>query len=367
MANFTLEEDDFISEINIKVIGVGGGGGNALNKMVEEGIKDVQFIAVNTDVRALKNSRADVRVQIGQKLTRGRGAGNKPVIGAQSAEENHEELVDALRGANMVFVSAGMGGGTGTGAAPVVAQIAKDMDILTVAVVTKPFDFEQKAKMEQAELGIAELRKHVDSLVVIPNQKLLSTVDKAPTMMDCFKMADDILKTGVKSIAELITRDGLINVDFADVETTMKNAGIAHMAVGHGSGKDKANEAANAVITSPLLETSIKGAKRLLVNVVMSPDTLSTDMESVANAISGAADDTVQTIFGAAFDENLKDEMLVTAIACEFPDYDEIASGVTKISGGEDSDTDDDENTEASDLTPDYMADFKDLLGMFNK
>jgi cell division protein FtsZ len=366
MANFTLEDDDFISEINIKVIGVGGGGGNALNKMVEEGIKDVQFIAVNTDVRALKNSSADVRVQIGQKLTRGRGAGNKPVIGAQSAEENHDELVDAIRGASMVFVSAGMGGGTGTGAAPVVAQIAKDMDILTVAVVTKPFDFEQKAKMDQAELGIAELRKHVDSLVVIPNQKLLSTVDKVPTMMDCFKMADDILKTGVKSIAELITRDGLINVDFADVETTMKNAGIAHMAVGHGSGKDKANEAANAVITSPLLETSIKGAKRLLVNVVMSPDTLSTDMESVANAISGAADDSVQTIFGAAFDENLKDEMLVTAIACEFPEYDEVASGVTKISG-EDEETNGEESIAASDTVPDYMADFKDLLGMFNK
>jgi cell division protein FtsZ len=365
MANFTLEDDDFISEINIKVIGVGGGGGNALNKMVEEGIKDVQFIAVNTDVRALKNSKADTRVQIGQKLTKGRGAGNKPVIGAESAEENRDELIDAIRGANMVFVSAGMGGGTGTGAAPIVAELAKSMDILTVAVVTKPFDFEQKAKMDQAEKGIAELRKHVDSLVVIPNQKLLTTMEKPPTMLDCFKMADDILKTGVKSIAELITRDGLINVDFADVETTMKNAGIAHMAVGHGSGKDKANEAANAVITSPLLETSIKGAKRLLVNVVMSEDTLSTDMEAVAKAISDAADESVQTIFGAAFDENLKDEMLVTAIACEFPEYDEEAVGVTKVDTT--AEDDEDEGADADENNSNYMDDFKDLLNMFNK
>ncbi|MGN0604843.1 MAG: cell division protein FtsZ, partial [Oscillospiraceae bacterium] len=253
-----------------------------------------------------------------EKLTRGRGAGNKPEVGERSAQENKEEIAAALKGAQMVFIAAGMGGGTGTGAAPVVAEIAQELDILTVAVVTKPFNFEQKAKMIQAEKGIEELKKHVDSLIVIPNEKLLVGSEKPLTMRESFAMADDILKTGVKSIAELITVEGMINLDFADVETTMKNAGYAHMAIGHGSGKDKAQEAANAVITSPLLETSISGATRLLVNIVMSEDILASDVDMATKLISDAADPNVSMIFGTSFDENLQDEMNITVIAAGF-------------------------------------------------
>lgn len=320
MSGFVLDNDNesFYPDINIKVIGVGGGGGNALNCMVTAGIKDVEYIAVNTDAAALRSSKATQKVQIGEKLTRGRGAGNKPDVGERSAQENKEEIAAALKGANMVFIAAGMGGGTGTGAAPVVAEIAQEMEILTVAVVTKPFNFEQKAKMIQAEKGIDELKKHVDSLIVIPNEKLLVGSDKPLTMKESFAMADDILKTGVKSIAELITVEGMINLDFADVETTMKNAGYAHMAIGHGSGKDKAIEAANAVITSPLLETSISGATRLLVNIVMSEDILASDVDMATKLISDAADPNVDMIFGTSFDESLQDEMNITVIAAGF-------------------------------------------------
>ncbi|MGN0598815.1 MAG: cell division protein FtsZ [Oscillospiraceae bacterium] len=320
MGGFVLdnENDMFEPDVNIKVVGVGGGGGNALNCMVVAGIKDVDYIAVNTDAKALHSSKASHKVQIGEKLTRGRGAGNKPDVGERSAQENKEEIAAALKGAQMVFIAAGMGGGTGTGAAPVVAEIAQELDILTVAVVTKPFNFEQRAKMIQAEKGIEELKKHVDSLIVIPNEKLLVGSEKPLTMKESFAMADDILKTGVKSIAELITVEGMINLDFADVETTMKNAGYAHMAIGHGSGKDKAQEAANAVITSPLLETSISGATRLLVNIVMSEDILASDVDMATKLISDAADPNVSMIFGTSFDENLQDEMNITVIAAGF-------------------------------------------------
>ncbi|MGN0587183.1 MAG: cell division protein FtsZ [Oscillospiraceae bacterium] len=325
MGGFVLdnENDDYISDINIKVVGVGGGGGNALNCMVTAGIKDVEYIAVNTDAAALRSSKATQKVQIGEKLTRGRGAGNKPDVGERSAQENKDEIAAALKGANMVFIAAGMGGGTGTGAAPVVAEIAQEMEILTVAVVTKPFNFEQKAKMLQAEKGIEELKKHVDSLIVIPNEKLLVGTDKPLTMRESFAKADDILKTGVKSIAELITVEGMINLDFADVETTMKNAGYAHMAIGHGSGKDKAQEAANAVITSPLLETSISGATRLLVNIVMSEDILASDVDMATKLISDAADPNVDMIFGTSFDETMQDEMNITVIAAGFVGMDD--------------------------------------------
>lgn len=325
MGGFMLDNDndELISDINIKVIGVGGGGGNALNCMVTAGIKDVEYIAVNTDAAALRSSKATQKVQIGEKLTRGRGAGNKPDVGERSAQENKDEISAALKGANMVFIAAGMGGGTGTGAAPVVAEIAQEMDILTVAVVTKPFNFEQKAKMIQAEKGIEELKKHVDSLIVIPNEKLLVGSEKPLTMKESFSMADDILKTGVKSIAELITVEGMINLDFADVETTMKNAGYAHMAIGHGSGKDKAQEAANAVITSPLLETSISGATRLLVNIVMSEDILASDVDMATKLISDAADPNVDMIFGTSFDESMQDEMNITVIAAGFNNLEE--------------------------------------------
>ena len=298
MAIMVDNEKNTYDEI-IKVVGVGGGGGNAVNRMVDEGIKGVDYITVNTDARALNSSKADTKVQIGVKLTNGKGAGAKPEIGASSAEENRDEIKAALSGSDMVFIAAGMGGGTGTGAAPIVAEIAQELGILTVAVVTKPFEFEQKAKMRQAEAGIAELKKHVDSLIVIPNERLLQSADKELTMKQSFALADDILKVGVKSIAELITVEGDINLDFADVKTTMKDAGYAHMAIGHGSGKDKAAEAAKQVISSPLLETSISGATRL---------------------ISEAADPDVNMIFGTSFDENLKDEINITVIASAFND-----------------------------------------------
>lgn len=328
MAGFALDNETLDPIVNIKVVGVGGGGGNALNCMVSDGIKNIEYIAVNTDAAALRNSRATSKIQIGAKLTRGRGAGNKPEIGERSAQENKDELVAALKGANMIFITAGMGGGTGTGAAPVVAEVAKEMDILTVAVVTKPFMFEREQKMKQAEAGIEELKKHVDSLVVIPNERLLVGSDKPLTMRESFALADDILKTGVKSISDLIIEDGMINLDFADVSSIMKNAGYAHMAIGHGTGKDKASEAAKAVISSPLLETSISGATKLLINIVMSEDVLSTDVDNATKLISDAAAEGVEIIFGASFKGDMQDEMVITVIAAGF---DESGSHVIKI------------------------------------
>ena len=313
-----IYEDAFEPDVNIKVIGVGGGGGNALNCMVAAGVQDIEYIAINTDAKALNNSKATTRIQIGAKLTKGRGAGNKPAIGQQSAEENKEEIEAALKGADMVFITAGMGGGTGTGAAPVVAKIAQEAGILTVAVVTKPFAFEREQKMAQAEKGIMELKKYVDSLIVIPNEKLLEGMDKPLTMRESFALADDILKTGVKSISDLIVEEGYINLDFADVSTIMKGAGYAHLAIGHGSGKDKAKEAANAVIASPLLETSIAGAKRLLINITMSEDILSSDVDNATKMITDKAADNVEFIFGTAFKEDMQDEMTITVIAAGF-------------------------------------------------
>ncbi|MDE6004175.1 MAG: cell division protein FtsZ [Oscillospiraceae bacterium] len=322
MTDFIYEEA-FEPDVNIKVIGVGGGGGNALNCMVDSDVSDIEYVTINTDAKALKNSKAATRIQIGAKLTKGRGAGNMPEIGQRSAEENIEEIEAALKGADMVFITAGMGGGTGTGAAPVVAKTAQQMGILTVAVVTKPFAFEREQKMRQAEAGITELKKYVDSLIVIPNERLLVGLEKSPTMKESFALSDDILKTGVKSISDLIVEEGYINLDFADVATTMKGAGYAHMAVGHGSGKDKAQEAAKSVISSPLLETSIAGAKRLLINVAMSEDTLASDVDTASKMITEAASPDVQFIFGAAFKEDMQDEMKVTVIAADFSD-DEI-------------------------------------------
>ena len=313
-----IYEDAFEPDVNIKVIGVGGGGGNALNCMVASGVQDIEYIAINTDAKALNNSKATTRIQIGAKLTKGRGAGNKPAIGQQSAEENKEEIEAALKGADMVFITAGMGGGTGTGAAPVVAKIAQEAGILTFAVVTKPFAFEREQKMAQAEKGIMELKKYVDSLIVIPNEKLLEGMDKPLTMRESFALADDILKTGVKSISDLIVEEGYINLDFADVSTIMKGAGYAHLAIGHGSGKDKAKEAANAVIASPLLETSIAGAKRLLINITMSEDILSSDVDNATKMITDKAADNVEFIFGTAFKEDMQDEMTITVIAAGF-------------------------------------------------
>lgn len=317
MTDFVYE-DSFDPQVNIKVVGVGGGGGNALDCMVQADVKNIEYIAINTDAKALLNSKAPTRIQIGAKLTKGRGAGNKPEIGKQSAEENRDEISNALKGSDMIFITAGMGGGTGTGAAPVVAQIAQELGILTVAVVTKPFAFEREQKMAQAELGIENLKQYVDSLIIIPNERLLVGMDKPLTMRQSFALADNILKTGVKSISDLIVEDGYINLDFADVSTIMKGAGYAHMAIGHGAGKNKAEEAANAVISSPLLETSITGAKRLLINIAMSEDVLSTEVDAATQMITETAAKGVEVILGTAFKEDMSDEMVITVIAAGY-------------------------------------------------
>lgn len=306
----------------IIVVGVGGGGGNALNCIVAEGVKgNIDYIAVNTDVQALNRSQATQTIQIGPKLTQGLGAGGNPEVGEQSAQETKEEIAEALKDCNMVFITAGMGGGTGTGAAPVVAEIAKELGKLTVAVVTKPFAFEGKRKMDQAEKGISKLLDNVDSLIVIPNQKLMDN-DAKITMRQAYAMADDVLKTGVKSIADLILRDGFINVDFADVTSIMKNAGYAHMAMGHGQGKEKAKDAAKQVITSPLLETSIKGARRLLLNVVMSDDVTTVDLAELTDLLTNEADPNANIITGVDYIEEGNDEIFVTVIASDFVDFD---------------------------------------------
>jgi cell division protein FtsZ len=335
MSDFNYEET-LEPDVNIKVIGVGGGGGNAVNCMVDSGVNNIEYIAINTDAKALNKSKATTRIPIGAKLTKGRGAGNRPEVGQRSAEENRDEIETHLKGADMIFITAGMGGGTGTGAAPVVAKIAKEMDILTVAVVTKPFLFEREQKMAQAERGIAELRKYVDSLIVIPNERLLVGLDKPLTMIQSFALADDVLKTGVKSISDLIVEEGYINLDFADVSTIMKDAGYAHMAIGHGTGKDKARDAANAVISSPLLETSISGAKRLLINIAMSEDILSSDVDAATKMITDTAAEGVEFIFGTAFKEDMQDEMTITVIAAGFDDDDISAESTVAEESHED-------------------------------
>lgn len=315
-----IMENEGIDLAKIKVVGVGGGGGNALNCIVATGIQNVEYISINTDAQALKNSKATSKIQIGQKLTHGLGAGGKPEVGEAAAQESKDEIQDTLKGADMIFITAGMGGGTGTGAAPVVAEIARDMGILTVAVVTKPFAFEGKRKAAQADRGIDALVKNVDSLVVIPNQKLLTGRENL-TMRQSFGLADDILKTAVLSVTELILRHGEINVDFADVKSIMSNAGYAHMAIGHGEGKDKVADAVQQVIASPLLETSIKGAKRLLINITMSDDIGTGDIAELTDTITKAAAEDVDLIFGADFKEDLSDTIDIIVIASDFDAY----------------------------------------------
>ncbi len=316
---FTMGTEEFSGEAIIKVVGVGGGGGNALNCMVDSGCVGIDFIAVNTDNQALKVSKASQKIQIGAKLTRGLGAGGRPAVGESSAQESRDEIAEAIKGANMIFITAGMGGGTGTGAAPVVAEIAKEMGILTVAVVTKPFNFEGAKKMAQAEKGIEALLTNVDSLVVIPNQKLLTGEEKL-TMRQSFALADDILMTGVKSVSDLVLGTAFINLDFADITTIMQNAGYAHMAMGHGEGKDKVQDAARQVITSPLLETSIKGARRLLIKITMSEDIMVTDIDEITKVIADAAAPDVELIFGADYDMNATDSIDIIVIAADFAD-----------------------------------------------
>ena len=306
------------SVVNIKVIGVGGGGNNVVNRMVKTGTKGVDFIAVNTDKQALAVSSATLKIQIGEKLTNGQGAGSDPEVGRKSAEENRSQISKALEDADMVFITAGMGGGTGTGAAPIVADIAKELGVLTVGVVTKPFRFEGMRRMKQAEGGITELRNKVDSLVIIPNERLKLATDQKITMVNAFEIADDVLQQAVQSISDLIKNTGFINLDFADVSAVMKDAGRAHMGVGRAAGKNKAEEAARMAISSPLLETSINGARGVLINVTGSMDIGLEEVETAANLVQEAAHPDCNIIFGAAFDESLEDEIRVTVIATGF-------------------------------------------------
>ena len=306
------------SVVNIKVIGVGGGGNNVVNRMVKTGTKGVEFIAVNTDKQALEASSATNKIQIGEKLTNGKGAGADPEIGRKAAEENRNQVSKALEDTDMVFITAGMGGGTGTGAAPIVADIAKELGILTVGVVTKPFRFEGMRRMRQAEAGITELRAKVDSLVIIPNERLKLATDQKITMVNAFEIADDVLQQAVQSISDLIKDTGFINLDFADVTAVMKDAGRAHMGVGRAAGKNKAEEAAKMAISSPLLETSINGARGVLINVTGSMDIGLEEVETAANLVQEAANPEANIIFGATFDESLEDEIRVTVIATGF-------------------------------------------------
>ena len=306
--------------VRIKVIGVGGGGNNVVNRMVRSGTRGVDFVAVNTDKQALNVSSATYKIQIGEKLTHGQGAGSDPEVGRKSAEESRAQISKALEDTDMVFITAGMGGGTGTGGAPIVAEIAREQGILTVGVVTKPFGFEGRRRMQQAEKGIEELQGKVDSLVIIPNERLKHATDQKITFANAFEIADDVLRQAVQSISDLIRDTGFINLDFADVTAIMKNAGMAHMGVGRAAGKGKAEEAARMAISSPLLETSIHGARGVLINVTGSMDIGLEEVEQAASLVQDAVHPDALTIFGATFDESLDDEIRVTVIATGFAD-----------------------------------------------
>ena len=341
-------DDEFMDGIQIKVVGVGGGGGNAVDRMVRSGVAGVEFVAVNTDRQALNRSQATMKIQIGEKLTHGWGAGANPEKGQRAAEESHDEIVNALKGTDMVFITAGMGGGTGTGAAPVVAEIARDMGILTVGIVTKPFLFEGRKRMEQAEAGIATLREHVDSLIVIPNERLKQVSEVRITLNNAFDMADDVLRQGVQSISQLIKTNAMVNLDFADVTQIMKDAGYAHMGVGHAEGKEKAENAAKEAIASPLLETTIDGAHGVIINITASADIDMEDVDIASSMISSAVHPDAIIIWGVALDEKLNDEMYVTVIATGFDGT--ASESAAAISNNADDD-----------------ADLIDVLGMFEK
>ncbi|MEG2929808.1 MAG: cell division protein FtsZ [Oscillospiraceae bacterium] len=317
--SFYLEED-LMATTNIKVVGAGGGGGNAVNRMVVSGLKGVEFISMNTDAQALSSSKATQKVQLGAKLTKGRGAGADPEIGQRAAEESRDEIAAALKGCQMVFITAGMGGGTGTGSVPVIAEIAKEQGILTVGIVTKPFGFEGRRKQNTALQGIANLLKNVDSLIVIPNDRLKFASEQKVTLVNAFEMADNVLKQGVESVSELINVPSFINLDFADVRAIMKDAGYAHMGVGRASGENKAEEAAHAAIQSPLLETSISGARGVIISITSSPDIGLDEVEEAATLITSSAHPEANIIWGAAFDVNLVDEIKITVVATGFDD-----------------------------------------------
>ena len=319
-AETTDTEEYYDSGVKIKVIGVGGGGGNAVNRMLDSNIRGVEFITVNCDRQALMKSHAKTKVIIGERITNGHGAGSKPDVGKQAAEENLDDLKQILTGAHMVFITTGMGGGTGTGAAPVVAKLAKDMGILTIGIVTKPFAFEGPKRMRQAETGIETLSPFVDSLIVIPNERLKQISENKITLSNAFAYADDVLRHGVQSISDLISSHGIVNLDFADVSSVMKEAGYAHMGVGEGKGKDKAEVAAKMAVTSPLLETAISGATGILINITASPDISLDEVETASALVSNEPHPDATIIWGLAFDERLDDTIKVTVIATGFQD-----------------------------------------------
>ena len=358
-----MHDDDYA--VNIKVIGVGGGGGNAVNRMVDSDMKYVDFIAINTDNQILLSSKASHKVSIGAKTTKGDGAGGNPEVGESAAEESREEIAAALKGAQMLFITAGMGGGTGTGAAPVVAQIAREMGILTIGVVTKPFNFEGALRMRQAEQGIAKLRACVDSLVVVPNERLKMLDDRKITFANAFQAADDVLKQGVKSISELINTAGFINLDFADVSAIMKDAGYAHMGVSSAQGKDKAIIAAESAISSPLLETSIDGAKGLIINITAPPTIEFDEIDAATNHISQSVDPEANIIFGVAFDENLEDELKITVIATGFDTEFKEKIRKTTVSDVNPEELDESESAERFDDVIDMDDDFTKILDIF--
>ncbi len=314
-----FEHDDSCEcDVSIKVVGVGGGGNNAVNRMISSSVRGVEFVSINTDRQALKHSLAGNQIVIGERVTKGFGAGANPSIGARAAEESLDDIKAALDGADMVFVTAGMGGGTGTGAAPIVAKVAHEMDILTVGIVTKPFAFEGKRRMDQAIEGIEDFAQYVDALVVIPNERLKLVSDSRITLFNAFSEADDVLRRAVQSISELITVNAYINLDFADVTSVMAHSGLSHMGIGSATGKDKAQEAAQMAISSPLLETSIKGATGVIISITASPDIGLEDVDIAANMVRNECSDDASIIFGVAFDETLEDEMRITIIATGF-------------------------------------------------
>ena len=397
---FEFELDKSELPVLIKVVGVGGGGGNAVNRMVSSGFGCVEFIAINTDNVALNNSSATIKIQIGNKLTGGRGAGGVPAKGQKAAEESREEIASALKGAQMAFITAGMGGGTGTGAAPIVAEIAKEMGILTVGIVTKPFAFEGKKRMSQAEQGIMALREHVDSLIIIPNERLKHVSEQRITLQNAFAIADDVLRQGVQSVSELILVPELINLDFEDVTTVMKDAGYAHMGMGRASGKDKATIATQAAISSPLLETTIDGATGVIINITGAVTINLDEVDEACTMITNAAHPDANIIFGVALDESLDDEMIVTVIATGFIDPpNSISAAVSSASSSvssssvssvsaptvasapvadesdnKDESSDDDDNNNSKDNneppTPPPSSgddDFFEILSLFNK
>ena len=336
-----FEIDNENDVVQIKVVGVGGGGGNAIDRMIESGVKGVDFIAINTDQQALNRSMATEKVTIGYNSTKGKGAGAKPEMGSKAASESREKIAEQLKGADMVFITAGMGGGTGTGAAPIVAEVARDLGVLTVGIVTKPFKFEGRRRMEQAEKGIENLCQHVDSLVIIPNERLHLISKEKLTLLNAFRAADDILRQGVQSISDLIKNPGIVNLDFADINSVMKDAGYAHMGVGRASGEDKARQAAERAISSPLLETSISGAMGVIINITSSPDIGLEEITIASEMIADMVHPDANIIWGTAFDESMEDEMSVTVIATGFSPEARALSAAAKAAETEKKQNDD--------------------------